>query len=117
MKGEMPAYYNEKRYIRKDGSTIWVRLNAAFIRDADGQAIRTVAICEDITGRKLAEEQLRSSLAEKEVLVKEVHHRVKNILQIMSSLISLQSDSLADEKLQRGAKRCASPDHDDGAGA
>ena len=51
MKGEMPAYYNEKRYICKDGSTIWVRLNAAFIRDADGQAIRTVVICEDITGR------------------------------------------------------------------
>ena len=52
-RGETPVYYNEKRYIRKDGSIIWVRFNAAFVRDSNGQAIRTVAICEDITERKL----------------------------------------------------------------
>jgi len=51
-RGETPVYFNEKRYIRKDGSIIWVRLNAAFVRDSKGQAIRTVAICEDITGRR-----------------------------------------------------------------
>ncbi|RPI68684.1 MAG: PAS domain S-box protein, partial [Geobacteraceae bacterium] len=56
MKGEIPAYYNEKRYIRKDGSTIWVRINAAFIRDSNGQAIRTVAVCEDITEHKQTEQ-------------------------------------------------------------
>ena len=50
--------------------------------------------------RKLAEERLRASVAEKEVLLKEVHHRVKNNLQIISSLISLQADSLADGQLQ-----------------
>jgi len=53
-RGETPVYYNEKRYIRKDGSIIWVRLNAAFVRDSKGQAIRTVAVCEDITERKRA---------------------------------------------------------------
>jgi len=107
MSGEKPTYYNEKRYIRKDGSIIWVRLNAAFVRDSNGQATRTVAICEDITERKQAQESLRESekmlramLSEKEVLIKEIHHRVKNNLQIISSMISLQSDFLTDKRLQ-----------------
>lgn len=54
MRGETPDYRNEKRYLRKDGSTIWVRLNASFIRDESGRAIRTVAICEDISEQKKA---------------------------------------------------------------
>jgi PAS domain S-box-containing protein len=106
-RGETPGYYNEKRYIRKGGGIIWARLNAAFVRDSQGRAIRTVAVCEDITEHKQAEESLRESeealralLSEKEVLLKEVHHRVKNNLQVMSSLISLQADSLADDQLQ-----------------
>ena len=60
-RGEMPVYFNEKRYIRKDRSIIWVRLNAGFVRDSNDEPIRTVAICEDITDRKRAEEELLES--------------------------------------------------------
>jgi PAS domain S-box-containing protein len=105
-RGETPVYYNEKRYIRKDGSFVWVRLNAAFVRNSNGKAVRTVAICEDISERKRTEVSLRESekalramLSEKEVLLKEVHHRVKNNLQVISSLISLQADSMVDKQL------------------
>lgn len=49
------VYTNEKRYVRKDGSLIWVRLNAAFIRDPEGRVVQTIAVAEDISGRKEAE--------------------------------------------------------------
>jgi len=54
----------EKRYIRKDGSIIWVNLNMTAIRNSSGQPIRIMAIVEDITDRKRAEEALKQSKSE-----------------------------------------------------
>ncbi len=61
VRGEIPIYHNEKRYTQKNGSIIWVKMDAVFVRNSYGQPIQVLAFCEDITDSKLADEALRKS--------------------------------------------------------
>ncbi len=63
-------------------------------------AERTAALESEITGHKTAQQELSRSLREKEVLLKEVHHRVKNNMQVISSLLNIQADSIMDKRFQ-----------------
>lgn len=89
-KGNRPMD-EEYRIIRPDNTIRWIRGRAFPVEDETGTPYRIVGIADDITRRKLAEENIKRSLHEKEILLKEVHHRVKNNLQLVSSLLNLQA--------------------------
>ncbi|CAG1772724.1 partial putative sensor histidine kinase pdtaS, partial [uncultured bacterium] len=75
---------------------IWFAAYGRAMAGPDGSPVTIVGITMDITARKRAEETLRTSLREKDILRKEVHHRVKNNMQIISSLLFLQSSYVRD---------------------
>jgi PAS domain S-box-containing protein len=81
----------ECRFIARDGSVVWVHGEARLIRDEHGRPVLLQGVAFDITESKRAEEIVKASLREKEMLLKEIHHRVKNNLQITSSLLRLQA--------------------------
>jgi len=82
----------------KNGSRATVRGSSAPLKDASGEVIGAIVLLHDMTREKEADEKIKAQLREKEVLLKEIHHRVKNNLQIISSLLSLQSMYIKDKQ-------------------
>ena len=76
------GYEVEKRYRRRDGRVIWVRVTAAPLRDPDGQVRRMMTVVQDITERKAAEER-------QALLTRELDHRAKNALAVVQAALRL----------------------------
>jgi PAS domain S-box-containing protein len=89
-------YWIVHRLQMPDGRLKWVEERCETEYAPDGAPLRSRGTVQDVTERVLADEALRRSLAEKDTLLREIHHRVKNNLQIISSLLYFQAKKAKD---------------------
>jgi PAS domain S-box-containing protein len=101
---EVPSRY-EFKGIRKDGSIIHLEVDAVELKGEE-KIVGSRSYVWDITERKQAREKIEASLREKETLLREVHHRVKNNMQVISSLFNLQSQYIKDKKSSEIFRNC-----------
>ena len=109
--GRRPAYIREKRFVRRDGVAVWGRISATVARSPKtGEPVLTTAVVENIDEQYKAQialvaakhelelllEERTATLAQRDVLLREVYHRVKNNLQLIDSLLVMQRARLTD---------------------
>ena len=97
---EKKYFDKEYKVLRKtDNTEIWVHGLGSLESDSEGNLVKMFGTIQDITEKKNARDIIENSLREKEVLLKEIHHRVKNNFQKIISLISLQEELITDQKV------------------
>lgn len=94
--GEIDSCKLKKRYVRKDGRIVWGEICISIIRDDGGKPLYYLSVIADITESKIAGDKIEALLTEKNLLLKEVHHRIKNNMNTLSGLLSLQAATLSD---------------------
>lgn len=95
----IPGYRvdHEHELVRADGSSRWVRERIASVADANGKVRWIQGVISDVTRRRTTEQRLQATVAEKEALVREMNHRVKNNIALLRSLVTLQAARSSDQ--------------------
>jgi PAS domain S-box-containing protein len=83
LRGAIREYLTEKRYLCKDGKTVWVQFAVALVRDRSDRVLHTVAIMQDITERKRAEEALARELQAKSDFLADISHELRTPLTVI----------------------------------
>jgi PAS domain S-box-containing protein len=96
LEGKIESSTFEKRYIHKSGSMIWGEINICLLNTLVNQSPYFLATIVDITERKNSDSSVKTLLAEKMLILKEVHHRIKNNMNTVSSLLSLQAQTVSE---------------------
>jgi PAS domain S-box-containing protein len=87
----------ELKFYDRRGEVFWLEVFLTPVVMENGDIKEVASVAHEISDKKTAESKLKDSLKEKELLLKEVHHRVKNNLQVISSILNLQSNYVEDE--------------------
>ncbi len=96
---------------RSDGSHLWLETSRTTVSADSQDAARAVLTFHDVTERLEHQQQIQTALHEKEVLLREIYHRVKNNLQVIQSLLKMQARVLSDEKTQQALREMAQRVH------
>ena len=81
LRGEMPGYRMQKRYVRSNGELFWADLTVSVVRDEDGKPVKLISIVNDITRQKADEERLK-------FLMGELSHRTKNLIAVIQAIVN-----------------------------
>ncbi len=115
--GRIPAYIREKRFTRRDGTPVWARVSATVARNPeDHQPFMAISVVEDIDAKRAAEAGLQAArqdleemvrqrtaaLEQRDLLLREVYHRVKNNLQTVDALLQMQARRTSDPEAREG---------------
>ena len=98
---EIDSVSLERHYIRKDRSDFWGFLSGRRLEDEKGDLLSLIGIIADISQLKQAEKKLRSVLHDKEVLLRELYHRTKNNMQVISAMLNLELAEIEEESVKQ----------------
>ncbi|HEY1405288.1 MAG TPA: histidine kinase dimerization/phosphoacceptor domain -containing protein [Spirochaetota bacterium] len=99
LESTLPSHTVTKRFVTTFGTEIQAQLTATVVRDAISPDVFFSIQAIDISERTRSEEKLIRALEEKDILLKEIHHRVKNNFQVVTSLLNLQEGMIKDSQI------------------